>query len=851
MNFKTILGFTGILFFVILTSLSAQDQDLAFLYGQAQSHIEHDNFGQALINYLVIHHTDPSFPDIQEKIQEAIELIRNRITFRIALINFRDYGSDPGITSRIQDGIFDHLLNTRINTLEIVDQSRHEQFDQIAQRIGVEREEERPLSAIIDGSVYGMVVEENTYVASTTQDMEVATRRVPNPNREVLVRAINGLRYQETQYRQMERDQTARSLSADLSVLMNLRNASREQLLEAGIEMLRSRNIGSSLSELNEFIEQLESRMAQEPEFIEEPIMGIIAGYGETVVRVVSLELYIKIRDFLTGDLIYTKRLIKTISSVGMPTEVISRSTMCSDVIEEIINEAGNELSQELRSYGLGYLELFRYDIRTGNIANAVENAVNYLVSISSIEAAAGLPEVIRFLDRYSSNNFSMRSGFLESHFERFFPEAYSNATELMRRLAAAEKIELLCDALTNSDGRVLVAYAIGDLADFLMSAQLERTLANYMELFRQADISIEELIIEGRRAEAVAIIQRGDLEMVKILELVCVDDDWRLVEFNGFPRSLPLGQSLTVELDGAESHLYSIDVTEQCRLKIFSIGGSNAVGELLDSECRSITRDNEDGYQPNFEIQRDLEPSIYYLLVSNYGSHASSSLNLTAERLIRGGGACSNAQVIEIGRDYRGNAQGTTPTYYSFVVRHQSVYKIFTRSRVNTVGTLLDEYCNVIAANDDCGSDSDFMIHRILEPGTYYLTVGGLNDNAQGRYRLRVERSNDLVFFENIRDIQIGDLFRDDLARAGHNIYRFEIASDEDIRVFSTGDIDVKGELLDENMCRIAFDDDSGEGLNFLIEAYLIPGIYHIHVSGYTRWDYGRFSLHTVRVMY
>ncbi len=75
-------------------------------------------------------------------------------------------------------------------------------------------------------------------------------------------------------------------------------------------------------------------------------------------------------------------------------------------------------------------------------------------------------------------------------------------------------------------------------------------------------------------------------------------------------------------------------------------------------------------------------------------------------------------------------------------------------------------------------------------------------------------------------------DIFAIDLSQAG------------EVFVYTAGDTDTYGYLVDANDYLIAQDDDSGSGYNFAIRAQLDPGRYYVVVEGYDFQTIGGYTL-------
>lgn len=79
-----------------------------------------------------------------------------------------------------------------------------------------------------------------------------------------------------------------------------------------------------------------------------------------------------------------------------------------------------------------------------------------------------------------------------------------------------------------------------------------------------------------------------------------------------------------------------------------------------------------------------------------------------------------------------------------------------------------------------------------------------------------------------------------------GGDIDVFSVTLDEagTLRVYTTGSTDTHGTLSTTDAGVVAVDDDSGDGLNFLVEHEVEAGTWHVSVRGYDRSTTGEYSL-------
>ncbi len=193
----------------------------------------------------------------------------------------------------------------------------------------------------------------------------------------------------------------------------------------------------------------------------------------------------------------------------------------------------------------------------------------------------------------------------------------------------------------------------------------------------------------------------------------------------------------------GGRNH-FSFEARTSGRYTIYSTGSVDLRAVLINSGGDTIAEDDDSGEGTNFRIERDLTPGTYLFGVWGYNAQASGPYSihiLGPSGTTVAGAGCSNALSIPAGARASGSVRGRTLQYFSFEVNNADSYRIYTTGSADTVGQLLDSYCQVIAEDDDGGDGLNFLIGRFLSPGTYYVSVRGYGESASGEFDLRIER--------------------------------------------------------------------------------------------------------------
>lgn len=148
------------------------------------------------------------------------------------------------------------------------------------------------------------------------------------------------------------------------------------------------------------------------------------------------------------------------------------------------------------------------------------------------------------------------------------------------------------------------------------------------------------------------------------------------------------------------------------------------------------------------------------------------------------------------------------------------------------------------LAIDDDGGEGHNSrLIAFIPETGTYTLVARGY-DGAQGRYVLDIGE----LQYEYMGELEPGDQVNATLtAGMPLHIWAYQGSEGEFIRISMVGydDFDSTLELIDPDGSRLAYDDDSGGGVDSLLEVELDhSGWYYILAAGY-EYRVGSYSLH------
>ena len=75
----------------------------------------------------------------------------------------------------------------------------------------------------------------------------------------------------------------------------------------------------------------------------------------------------------------------------------------------------------------------------------------------------------------------------------------------------------------------------------------------------------------------------------------------------------------------GHDEDWFRLEVRQRTEAAIYTSGGSDTVGTLLDEEYFKLALDNDSGIAGNFRVEATLDPGVYYVLVQSFGSGTGS----------------------------------------------------------------------------------------------------------------------------------------------------------------------------------------------------------------------------------
>ena len=312
---------------------------------------------------------------------------------------------------------------------------------------------------------------------------------------------------------------------------------------------------------------------------------------------------------------------------------------------------------------------------------------------------------------------------------------------------------------------------------------------------------------------------------------------------------TLPYTSSGKAIFPAGNEDYFRFELTQPRVVTASTTGSFDVVGRLYDSAGVLLASDDNSADNDNFYIEKILPAGSYYLAVSGANPAASGEYTLivgeqappTAISLSNPDSDPNSNPVPSYATSGESISSATDIDYFSFSLTETDIINIATTGSTDTIGTLYNSAGIKLASDDNSGRGNNFLIEKILSPGTYHIEVAGSSSStATGNYILNIngQPTIDIPYTSSGQDISPTD---------DVDYFKFEVTELNIISINTTGSTDTFGALYDSSFLRLASDDNSGSGENFLIQRILFPGIYFAEVTGLNSDTYGNYILNIV----
>ena len=308
----------------------------------------------------------------------------------------------------------------------------------------------------------------------------------------------------------------------------------------------------------------------------------------------------------------------------------------------------------------------------------------------------------------------------------------------------------------------------------------------------------------------------------------------------------------------GGDADYFSLEILEMdapADVNIFTTGDElDTAGRLIDSVGTEVDSDNQLGDEDHFLISTRLNQGTYYIEVTGVDHDGTGDYVLHVDiddvDVDDHGDTIETATTLTLDTSVSGTIDPADDAdYFSLRIDTATDVNIFTTGDdLDTIGNLLRRTNTPIQSDDQSGTGDNFLISVRLEQGTYYIRVGSFNSNSTGNYTLYVLTDDHSPTTETATIVSLDTSEPGRIDSAGEIDYFSleirEMDAPADVNIFTTGNLNTVGRLINSVGTQVDFDDQSGEGDNFLIRRLLEQGTYYIEVSS-SGTKTGGYELH------
>jgi hypothetical protein len=334
---------------------------------------------------------------------------------------------------------------------------------------------------------------------------------------------------------------------------------------------------------------------------------------------------------------------------------------------------------------------------------------------------------------------------------------------------------------------------------------------------------------------------------------------------------------------------VYSLNISKRSRVRIESSSTSHDGALYLRSNCTDAASEivcNDDYRDTRHSLlTATLDPGTYYVFADGYGENQQGAFTLRAQvSPLSGtpvpGDACSSAQPLTPGT-VSGSTISANASFTGSCSSSQDspdlVYALNLTERSRVRARIVNSDMRAaLYIQSTCGQQSSEIaceaagprfglpsIERVLDAGTYYLVVDGLDQNEFGDFELAVEVTSTRGLEQQCRTAPLlrpqtpttgvtsgSDEFHASCAggaRSPENIYRLQLARRQLVRLSLESNYDaalyIRRTCLDEST-EVACNDDHQDTRHSLIETTLDRGTYYVFVDGFSTGNQGQYTI-------
>ena len=287
------------------------------------------------------------------------------------------------------------------------------------------------------------------------------------------------------------------------------------------------------------------------------------------------------------------------------------------------------------------------------------------------------------------------------------------------------------------------------------------------------------------------------------------------------------------------------LEIDAPADVNIFTTGGLNTVGRLINSVGTEVDSDDQSGTNDNFLISRLLEQGIYYIEVRSSGTETGDyrlRVDTVGDDVLTDHGdtrETATTLTLTVDTSVSGRIDPADDVDYFRIDISTSIFvDIFTTGNLDTVGRLINSVGDELTDDDNSGEGNNFLISDRLDSGTgtYYIEVASFNSNFIGPYTLHVLTDDHSPTTDRATVLSLNTTVSGTIEREGNVDYFsleiLEMDAPADVNIFTTGGLNTVGRLINSVGTEVDSDDQSGTNDNFLISRLLERGTYYIEVK-------------------
>lgn len=307
------------------------------------------------------------------------------------------------------------------------------------------------------------------------------------------------------------------------------------------------------------------------------------------------------------------------------------------------------------------------------------------------------------------------------------------------------------------------------------------------------------------------------------------------------------------------DADYFKIVVPQSGTLQVWTTGTLDTYGALYNPNGTEVGSNDDGGGADgsNFRILRLVTPGTWYVMVRAYDAVTTGSYTL-------------NSQFISTATDDYGNTAGTAHDLtlepvilpgrleaagdvdcFRFMPGASGVLSISSLGQTDTTAFLQRDTAAVFAANDSGGTESNFSMSTVVEPGIYYLFLRGANASTTGAYQLQVTFNQYIAPDDhgNIQETATAAALNGSVSgvldyTVDKDCFAVPVTSDGVLTVYTTGTRDTLGTILAGGS--VVENDDSAGAKNFGISQSVTARNYQVRVAAYNYVNLGAYTLET-----